>query len=398
VITANSSDYQTLKRVIKKLDIPRLQVFVETAILEVALDGNTKYGINVAGASPTVGAAAFMGDSSAVSSLLKSGMPGDGFTIPIIAGQTFPLSVGGNTIQLANFMGLINLLAQNSKTSILSTPQIIAMDNEKAEFKILDDTPVQSTFTLANIGTTTAGTGTIERLKTGIDIKLTPHVNAASGTIRMEIEQKVDNVKDSASMPQALKDVQKAVTSRVTNTTVVVKDKDLIVLGGLISDKVVDSEVKVPLLGDIPILGWLFKAKRSESLKTNLVILLHPRIIGTTLASAELVEEKMKARDGFMQRNSQKLSEEAQVESDRFQQKLEEQKERGKKERVYDYRNNMNDDDDVKTEPIKAKKQKNAPKRKNNSIEELPKEQPTEVKQGEEKEPTPELDYSATGE
>jgi hypothetical protein len=106
----------------------------------------------------------------------------------------------------------------------------------------------------------------------------------------------------------------------------------------------------------------------------------------------------MKARDGFMQRNSQKLSEEAQVESDRFQQKLEEQKERGKKERVYDYRNNMNDDDDVKTEPIKAKKQKNAPKRKNNSIEELPKEQPTEVKQGEEKEPTPELDYSATGE
>jgi type II secretory pathway component GspD/PulD (secretin) len=309
------------------------------------------------------------------------------------------MNIGGSNVQLANFMGLINLLSQNSKTSILSTPQIIAMDNEKAEFKILDDTPVQSTFTLANIGTTTAGTGTIERLKTGIDIKLTPHVNAASGTIRMEIEQKVDNVKDSSSIPQALKDVQKAVTSRVTNTTVVVKDKDLIVLGGLISDKVIDSEVKVPLLGDIPILGWLFKAKRSESTKTNLVILLHPRIIGTTVASAELVEEKMKARDGFMQRNSQKLSDEAQVESDRFQKKLDEQKERGKKERVYDYRNNMNDDDDVRTEPIKTKKQKNAPNRKNNSIDqELPKEQPTEVKQNEEKEPPPELDYSATGE
>ncbi len=203
-------------------------------------------------------------------------------------------------------MGIVNLVSKNTNTSVLSTPQIIALDNEKAEFKVLDETPVQTNFTALAAGSSTlagTATGSIDRQKTGIEIKLTPHVNAASRTIRLEIEQKVDNIKQSADTPQALKNVNVATTSRVTNTQVVVKDQNYVMLGGLMSDNVTEGETKVPLLGDIPILGWLFKSKTSKVVKSNLVILLHPRIIGTSLDAAEVIDKQLDGRKEFVDKN-----------------------------------------------------------------------------------------------
>ncbi|MFM8315336.1 MAG: secretin N-terminal domain-containing protein, partial [Deltaproteobacteria bacterium] len=149
VITANSVDYQTLKKVIRKLDIPRLQVFVETAIVEVAIDDFTKIGTNLATASPGRGfSGGFIGDSASLLSAISGGLPGEGATIPFAAGNTFNYNVpgtgtsSGTAVTLSSFMGLINLLTKSTKSSLLSTPQIIALDNEKAEFQVLDETPV----------------------------------------------------------------------------------------------------------------------------------------------------------------------------------------------------------------------------------------------------------------
>lgn len=193
---------------------------------------------------------------------------------------------------LSSFMGLINLLTKSSKSSLLSTPQIIALDNEKAEFQVLDEIPVQTSIVQA--GTQIGGaTGTIERLKTGITIKLTPHINAASRNIRLEIEQKIDTFKPNTSVPAALANFQVATTSRVTNTSVIVKDQDFVMMGGLMSDKIEETVAKVPLLGDIPVLGWLFKSKSYKNLKTNTVILMHPKIIGTSLAAATQIQDSL---------------------------------------------------------------------------------------------------------
>ncbi len=311
VITANSGDYQTLKRVIKKLDIPRLQVFVETALLEVNIDRDTTYGVNLGTSAPgRLFAGGFIGDPTSLSSLLTNGMPSPGVSIPIVSPPSFQNTFTANgvsqTVTTYSFMGLLRLLTSKTNSSVLSTPQIIAMDNEKAEFKVLDETPVQSTF-VASVGGTAGGIGnvgqgSIENKKTGIEITLTPHVNAASKSIRLEIAQKIDSIRNSG-VPASLQGVQIATTSRVTNTTVVVKDQDFVMLGGLMSDKVDETVRKVPLLGDIPILGWLFKAKEFKTVKSNLIILLRPRIIGTSISAAQVADEHLDKRSTFIDEN-----------------------------------------------------------------------------------------------
>lgn len=352
VVTANSADYQTIKKVIKKLDIPRLQVFIETAILEVALNSDTNVGVNVGVGVPGRGfAGGFISDSAALISAVTNGIPGEGATIPIFAGPQFAASgsfsgtPGGATTNytVSTLMGLVNLLKKTTNTSVLQTPQIIAMDNEKAEFQVLDETPVFSSMSAATA--TAPAVQNTERLKTGVVIKLTPHVNAASKQIRLEIEQKVDNVKDSTTVPKLLQDTNRATTSRVTNTTVVVKDLDYLMMGGMISDKVDETVTKVPLLGDIPILGWLFKATNWKVLKTNLIILLHPKIIGSTLTSAEQIKESLGKRKDFIERNFGGDDEHEERVND-LEGKIDAQLEKGKAEPQFDYRNNGDDEVD----------------------------------------------------
>jgi general secretion pathway protein D len=347
VITANASDYKTIKRVIKKLDIPRLQVFVETAIMEINLDNNDKLGVNTAIGAPVTGyGGGFIGDSETLTTFLsQSGLP-SGATVPIFAGPSFQANVAGKAVSVNSFMGLLNLLKKTTDSSILSTPQIIALDNEKAEFKVQDEIPVIGSSIAATA--TSGATQNVTTLKTGIEVKLTPHVNAASRSIRLEIEQTVDSLRGNTDVPEALAKTNKAKTSRVTNTSVVVKDQDFVMMGGLISDSVEEGSTKVPLLGDIPILGWLFKSKTLDIKKKNLVILLRPQIIGTTLASANLIEERLKARDEFL--NSKGKQEPHKSAMDGYKKKLKEQKERGIKERTFDYRNNGDEDDDTPQE------------------------------------------------
>lgn len=295
VITANSNDYKTLKKVIKKLDIPRLQVMVETAILEVNIDTRDKLGTNIATVSNGMYSGGFVNDTDTLVALKNAATRG------VVEGATIPLVGSGAQLGTDSITGVINLLKKNTNTTVLSTPQILALDNEKAEFQVLDDTPVISSTTL--LATGGGSTQNIERLKTGINIKLTPHVNAASRTIRMEIEQKVDSAKDATSVPAELQGRNKAITSRVTNTSIVVGDGDYLMMGGLMSDKVDEIVSKVPLLGDIPILGWLFKSKTHTSLKTNLIILLRPRIITTGVLAGNVIKDSLQKRRDFIEEN-----------------------------------------------------------------------------------------------
>jgi general secretion pathway protein D len=119
----------------------------------------------------------------------------------------------------------------------------------------------------------------------------------------MEIEQKVDSAKDATSVPSELQGRNKAITSRVTNTSIVVGDGDYLMMGGLMSDKVDETVSKVPLLGDIPILGWLFKSKTHTSLKTNLIILLRPRIITTGVLAGNVIKDSLQKRRDFIEEN-----------------------------------------------------------------------------------------------
>ncbi|MEZ4752164.1 MAG: type II secretion system secretin GspD [Bdellovibrionota bacterium] len=348
VITGNAGDYQALKRVIKKLDIPRLQVFVESAIMELNLDDSTNIGLNYAFGHPDrLFGGGFIGDATALTNILTGGTPPEGATIPLLRGNTFsnvPFNNGtvSGTTTTQGFMGLLNLLASTTQASILSTPQIIALDNEEAVFKVQDEIPVQGSATT----TATGSTQNIERLKAGIEIKLTPFINAASGSIRLDIEQTVDSLKPATDVPSALAATQRAKTTRETNTSVVVKDKDYVVLGGLMTDQVDEIAKKVPLLGDIPVLGWLFKSKSYRKVKKNLVVLLHPKIIGTTMDAANLVQDKLERRDQFI--DDYMDGDEAHVdELNMIRDGVDRQKKRGRSAKTYNYRNNDDNRVDV---------------------------------------------------
>ncbi len=347
VITANSSDYQTIKRVIKRLDIPRLQVFIQTAIMEVSLDDNDKWGLNYLFGVPGRIGPAFISSADDVKNALTNGPPGEGLSFPVAAAPEFPtdINVGGTkfTVPIPSFAAIMSIVAKSTDTSILSTPQIIALDNEKAVFKVQDDVPVFSSSTGATA--TAAATQNIERLKTGIEMIITPHINAASRIIRLEIEQTVESTKGSTGVPAELANKNVAKTTRITNTQVVVKDSDFVMLGGLISDKIDDQIIKVPLLGDIPILGWLFKARNYKAVKTNLIILLHPKIIGTGITSANLIEEQLKKRDVFIDKNISGSDIHKEYVDD-LKKLLGEQAERGKLDPDFDYRNTQEGEED----------------------------------------------------
>lgn len=363
VITANSNDYKTLRKVLRKLDIPRLQVFVETAILEVNVSNSSEVGVNITAASPgKVFAGGFVGDAKTLQSYFTGGLP-DGATIPFSAGNLISGSLGGTSINgIRNLNGVINLLARDGNATVLSTPQIIALDNEKAELKVLDDTPVvSSTVVSAATGATGAlPTVNVERLKTGITIKLTPHVNAASKTIRLELEQKIDSFRQLEDVPAALQGTQRALTSRETNTSVVVKDGDYLMMGGLMSDKVDETVSKVPLIGDIPILGWLFKSKTFKTSKTNLIILLKPKVIGTSLAAANVIQDKLQKRRDFIE-EQMGGKDEMSVGATEIEKRVGEQMESSSTEPYERYRNNEELDEEERSNQMVPGKPPEAP-------------------------------------
>lgn len=243
-------------------------------------------------------------------------------------------------------------MAREGNATVLSTPQIIALDNEKAELQVLDDTPVvASTVVSAAGGVGGIPTVNVERLKTGINIKLTPHVNAASRTIRLELEQKIDSFRQLEDVPTLLQSTQRALTSRVTNTSVVVKDGDYLMMGGLMSDKVDETVSKVPLIGDIPILGWLFKSKTFKTTKTNLIILLRPKVIGTSVAAANMIQDSLEKRREFIEENMGGKDDLSGPVSD-IEKRVNEQAGSGAVEPFERYRNNEESEDEEKPNEV----------------------------------------------
>ncbi|MBI4402707.1 MAG: hypothetical protein HY537_01020, partial [Deltaproteobacteria bacterium] len=348
VVIANSADYKTLRKVLKRLDIPRLQVFVETAIVEVSIGKGDKWSLNWGAARPDrLAGGGFMGNQKDITDFVTSPVPPAGVSVPILYGPTFTVQVpngsGGTTpMQISNLYGLVEFISTLSNTSILSTPQILALDNEKATFKVQDKIPTIKSFPGSQTTTTAVSPGSIETIPVGIEVTLTPHVNAASKTIRLDLEQTVES-QNIAVVPKDLQGKTVGTTSRVTNTSVTVKDQNFVMLGGLMHDKVDEITTKFPILGDIPILGWLFKSKSWDVIKSNLIILLRPQIIGTTLDAANVTQQKLQKRDKFIDKyvggeDSQK------DDVDQLKQSLEEQARRGQGEPAYDYRNNRDEE------------------------------------------------------
>ncbi len=292
IIVASPQDYVVMKGVIDQLDIMRPQVLVETLIAEVSMDFTRALGVQWFGANPHgqdhgfVGVNETTGDTLVgnVAASIASGVPG----ISIPAG----LSLGYFNIDedFLNAFIELNAAESNDDFNVLSAPHILTLDNEKAVINISDNVPfITSTLTDSIGGETTAQSETFEYRDVGIILEITPHISP-DRMVRLEIVQKVNDV--STVTASATTGTVLSEKKREAETTVMVKDRHTLVLGGLMKDTDDISISKVPFLGDIPFLGWAFKSKTIIRKKTNLLIFITPSIVTNVDEATSVTLEK----------------------------------------------------------------------------------------------------------
>ena len=302
IISANNDDYKILEEVIKALDLARPMVFIEALIMEVNSTKSFQVGVewtllkDIGG-----GALAGLGGKDASGNLLPAtGLGLGGFTanngiIPQGSKISPGLSLGvlGAGIKIGdvlfpNIGAVLNAYQGDSDISILSTPQIMTMDNEEAEINVGKNVPYITRQDTSSSITSAAGGinySSFEYKDVGVILNITPHINE-DNFVRLKLNQKVSSVVDGSptGLPTTLK--------REAKTVVVVKDKETIVIGGMLGDSTSEGDTKVPCLGDIPLLGWLFKSTNKTKEKTNLYVFITPHIVRSQGDAAALYKDK----------------------------------------------------------------------------------------------------------
>ena len=277
VARGDPSFVNDLRGIISQLDSPRGQVLIEVAVVEVSADANDSLGIEVAAGDPTgVSTPLFTTTlNGIIGGLLTRLASSDEAINPAIAAA----AVGSPTLALTrldpdavSFGAIVNALAVDANADLLSTPSVLTLDNEEAQITVGQEVPiVTGAFTTTSDGASNPFT-TVSRKDVGIDLSVTPHIHGES--LRLELVQEVSNVVDTAL--EGFTDI--VTNKRKLTNTILVDDRQTIVLGGLIQDDQRSTLRKVPLLGDIPVAGALFRSSTSVRVKRHLLFFLRPTI------------------------------------------------------------------------------------------------------------------------
>jgi len=261
IVTASQEDYEILKQVISKIDKRKKQVYLEAAVLDVATDKVRELGVS------WTSLFAYADQDNPV------GVSGGFNRTPLSFAELIQLGgqvdVVSKTFGKINIQTLLSAIQSNSGVNVLSTPQILATDNQKAEIIVGQNIPFPSSSSQTVGGNVQT---TVERKDVGITLRFTPRI-MENKKVSLDLYQEVSSVSDSGS---ALGPITKKSSA---TTSVVVQDGHTVFIGGLIRDNANIIERKIPLLGDIPLLGWFFKYKKKQNEKTNLMILLTPHIV-----------------------------------------------------------------------------------------------------------------------
>ncbi|MBX7231041.1 MAG: type II secretion system secretin GspD [Bdellovibrionales bacterium] len=302
IVVSSKPDYEKVKNLLSKIDIARDQVFVKTIIMELAAQDKAKWGIDYYRfdkASAGIGRMGFR-SSDSVSSILSPESDSGG-TFGFGFGGTFDLKTSTGTIPVASLTGLINFFKSNVSTNILSEPTVMALDNEEALIEVGDKVPVSLTTSMAAGGISQQSAN---REPVTIKLTLTPYISPDTDSVQMKINQEINQI-STTNVGGASEVAKNGVTTSTRNvkTQIVVNSGDTAVLGGLMQDKDEETIKKIPILGDIPILGWLFKSKLTEKNKKNLMIFITPKVVRNGDDSGAILNQKLNERIEFIQRS-----------------------------------------------------------------------------------------------
>jgi general secretion pathway protein D len=305
VIQASPEGYQVLLSVIEKLDIARPQVLVEALIMEVGLTDNKDLGFN--GLVRLVNGATDITVASATGAA-TGGLPGAAAAAasPFLTNflrRTFKVDDKGNPTSNGSLIsGIITAGATDNSINILSAPHILTSDNEEAEILVGNNIPiitsrVQSAGTTATttVDPSLATSVNVERQDIGVTLRVTPQITEGN-TMRLEIFQEITDINNQIQGVGNVNQVGPALSNRRIENVVVVADDETVVIGGLIGDRYQDDVTKVPWLGDIPVLGWLFKTQNKKVGKANLLVFLTPHIVRS---SEDLEKQSIVKREEF---------------------------------------------------------------------------------------------------
>ncbi|ABS24943.1 type II secretion system secretin GspD [Anaeromyxobacter sp. Fw109-5] len=315
LVQASGADFQAIQRLVEKLDRPRRQVFVEAVIMEVNLRDETQFGVGAHGIVPVD----YRGDEGFIP---ISSQPGRVSSFDV----TSAISLGGFLtglngppsgvvedllgIKVPSLGVIVQALQSSADVNVLSTPHILASDNEESEITVGQNVPFQAGYAPAGLGNlltgTTATTSTlglgglsslvapIQRQNVELRLKIKPQINEG-GNIRLTIEEQTEEIVD--------RDPQLGPTTakRTAKTQIVAKDQSTIVIGGLIQERNVRSVRKIPVLGSLPILGWLFRDSTNTKQRTNLLLFLTPYIIRDETDYRRIYERKRKEQQEFVE-------------------------------------------------------------------------------------------------
>lgn len=288
IVTAPPALQEILKSVIRELDVRRPQVIVEAVIVEVNDEVLNNLGIQWSTDTPNDGV--FAGGNT---------MP-DGTAIGIDRNSLGPgLTLG--FYHSGNLRGLVRALKSNTAANLLSTPTIVALDNEAAQILVGSNVPFITGQSTSAASSTTTPFQTIERKDIGITLKVKPRINDDS-SITMDVDQTVESIAPSNAKAADLVTNKRNITTRV-----LIENDQVLVLGGLIQNDVTDAQAKVPLLGDMPVVGRLFRSTNTEIVKKNLMIFIHPRILATNQDARALSIQRYEGMRSKQQRINQKL-------------------------------------------------------------------------------------------
>lgn len=291
IIVGDKDDYKVLEDIIMKLDIRRSMVYIESLIMEVNVDKDFNLGVQwLAGGKTKIGGkdAAFGGGFRPEVSMIPAPLTAlpslQGFSMGVF---TDTITIGG--IVFPNLAAIVQAYKKDKDVHFLSTPQILTTDNEEAIITVGKNVPFQTRSAAENAAETYSS---YEYRDVGITLKITPQISK-DRLVRLNIFQEVTKLDElattSADRPTTLK--------RTIQTTVIVKDKSTVVIGGLIDDSFTKTIYKTPCLGDIPLFGMLFRSVSKASEKTNLYVFLTPHVIENSAEAAEIYKDRKEQMD-----------------------------------------------------------------------------------------------------
>ncbi|MGH7393576.1 MAG: type II secretion system protein GspD, partial [Candidatus Rokuibacteriota bacterium] len=290
IVTTFPRNWEEIESTIKQLDRMPRQVLVEVLVTEITLTGDLRLGLDWA-----IKEGRFTIASQSISPTDPTIRPIDRI-LPINPGTMLALPAGGLTaftFVTDQFIALLNALASEGRANVLSNPHVLTTENKKAVINVSDSIPIVTSQQVPIGGTTTPtatattsviGTQSVEYRDAGVILTVTPRIGE-QGTVALDVKQEVNDV--GAPEPPT---GSRRIIKREAETSVVLVSNQTLVLGGLIRDRVTDENRGIPFFKDIPLLGYLFGARGRTVTKTELLILITPRVVGTALDAARITD------------------------------------------------------------------------------------------------------------